>query len=222
MSEELESVLEAHALWMNGEGGARADMCYANLRRANLRDANLRDSDLGGADMRGAYLSGADLRDSDLRDANLRNADLRDADLRDADMRGADMRGAYMVGACLIGADMREANLRNANMCDADLNGAHLHFADLEGARLPDGWVWWQGGAEGPNRRMLRCFVRPDRPGYHLQAGCINLRADTVDEVVAAYEMALREDRADAWGSEAMIVSAVATAAFGLGQVAGR
>ena len=199
---DVQAMLEAHALWLNGEGGARADMCGANMCDADLHSANLRNADMCGAYMRGADLNGAYLRN--------------------ADMRGAYMRGANLVGACLIGADMREANLRNANMCDADLNGAHLHFADLEGALLPDGWVWWQGGAEGPDRRMLRCFVRPDAPGYHLQVGCVNLEADTVDEVVASYESFLREQRADVWGSEAMIVSAVATAAFGLGQVAGR
>ena len=194
---DVQAVLEAHALWVQGKGGARA-----NLRHANLRHANLSYADLSYAD-----LSHADLRDAYLRDAYLRNADLRDAYLRDA----------YLRDAYLGHADLRDAYLNGA-----DLNGADMSGSDLEGARLPDGWVWWQGGAEGPNRRMLRCFVCPDRPGYHLQAGCINLRADTVDEVVAAYEMRLREDRADAWGSEAMIVSAVATAAFGLGQVAGR
>ena len=38
----------------------------------------------------------------------------------------------------------------------ANLREANLRGADLEGATLPDGMVWWQGGAYGPRRRMIR------------------------------------------------------------------
>ena len=96
---DLKKILDEHLLWLNGEGGSRANLFGANLRGANLfganlRDANLRCADLRGADLRGADLRGADLRCANLRDANLRNADLRNADLRDADLCGADLRNA--------------------------------------------------------------------------------------------------------------------------------
>ena len=75
-SEKLKIILAQHVLWLNSNGGERAD-----LRRADLRGANLRGADLREADLRGADLRGADLRGADLRWANLRGADLRGADL---------------------------------------------------------------------------------------------------------------------------------------------
>jgi len=47
-SEELKKVLAAHAAWLRGEGGKRAD---------------LRGADLRGADLRGAVLRGAKIAD---------------------------------------------------------------------------------------------------------------------------------------------------------------
>ena len=77
--EDLNKILNEHKLWLNCNGGSRANLRDANLRGANLRDANLRDADLRDADLRGANLCRADLRGANLRDANLRDADLRDA-----------------------------------------------------------------------------------------------------------------------------------------------
>ena len=93
---DLKKILDEHLLWLNGEGGSRA-----NLFGANLRDANLRC---------------ADLRNANLRCADLRNADLRNADLCRADLRNAD----------LCNADLCDANLRNADLCDADLRCASM------------------------------------------------------------------------------------------------
>jgi len=78
---DLKKILDEHLLWLNGEGGSRADLCDADLRCANLFGANLRC---------------ANLCDVDLRRADLRNADLRDADLCRADLRNADLRCASM------------------------------------------------------------------------------------------------------------------------------
>ena len=72
---ELKAIIYKHAKWARGEdGGERADLCYANLRKANLCYA-----DLCGANLCGANLCGADLCDADLRGANLRGANLRGA-----------------------------------------------------------------------------------------------------------------------------------------------
>ena len=65
-----------HICWLNDEGGRRADLSEANLRRANLRRA-----DLSEANLRRANLSGADLRRADLRRADLSEADLSEANL---------------------------------------------------------------------------------------------------------------------------------------------
>lgn len=52
----INEILKNHRLWLNGQGGERAD-----LREADLRGACLFKADLFGADLRGADLRGADL-----------------------------------------------------------------------------------------------------------------------------------------------------------------
>ena len=98
---EPAEVIEAHRLWMAGEGGSRADLSGADLRYANLSGAflgyaNLRGAFLSGANLSYADLSGADLRYANLSGANLRYADLSGADLRYADLSGANLRGAFL------------------------------------------------------------------------------------------------------------------------------
>ena len=68
---DLKKILDEHLLWLNGEGGSRAD----------LRNADLSNADLFGANLRGANLRGADLFGANLRDANLSNANLREASI---------------------------------------------------------------------------------------------------------------------------------------------
>ena len=118
---DLKKILDEHLLWLNGEGGSRADLRNADLSNADLFGANLRGANLFGANLRGADLRGANLRDADLFGANLRNADLRGADLFGANLRDANLRGANLRGADLFGA-----NLRNADLCRADLCGASI------------------------------------------------------------------------------------------------
>nr|DAV50817.1 MAG TPA: pentapeptide repeat protein [Caudoviricetes sp.] len=118
---DLKKILDEHLLWLNGEGGSRADLSGANLSGADLSFANLR---------------GADLSFANLRDADLRDADLSFANLRDADLRGADLSCANLSNANLFGANLRGANLRGANLSDADLSGADLSGANLFGANL--------------------------------------------------------------------------------------
>ena len=103
---DLKKILDEHLLWLNGEGGSRANLFGANLFGANLRGANLfganlRDADLRNADLCCADLCCADLRNADLCRADLRNADLCDADLRDADLRDADLSNAKLSCASM-------------------------------------------------------------------------------------------------------------------------
>lgn len=91
---DLKKILDEHLLWLNGEGGSRANLCDADLSGANLRCADLRNADLRGANLRGADLRNANLRCADLRGADLRCADLRGANLRCANLRCADLCGA--------------------------------------------------------------------------------------------------------------------------------
>ena len=110
--ESIREILEKHSMWLKGkDGGVRADLRRANLRRADLCGADLRWADLCEAD-----LCGANLREADLCGANLRMADLCWADLRGADLRYTDLRRA----------DLRETNLFGTNLYGADLYGADL------------------------------------------------------------------------------------------------
>ena len=84
------------------------------------------------------------------------------------------------------------ANLRYADLRSADLIYADLRSANLESARLPDGVRWWQGGAYGPRRRMLRVWrINSD---IYAQAGCIH---GSPDQVLAAIQY-----RRDDWAGE--------------------
>ena len=78
---DLKKILDEHLLWLNGEGGSRANLSNADLFGANLRGANLSN----------ANLRNANLRDADLRGANLSNANLRNANLSNANLSGASM-----------------------------------------------------------------------------------------------------------------------------------
>ena len=113
---DLKKILDEHLLWLNGEGGSRAD----------LRDADLRDADLSGAD-----LSFANLRGADLSGANLRGADLSGADLSFADLSGADLSGADLSFADLSGANLSNANLSCASM-DQMIWDIHTVFYPLQ------------------------------------------------------------------------------------------
>ena len=123
---DLKKILDEHLLWLNGEGGSRADLCDADLRCANLFGANLRCANLCDVDLRRADLRNADLRDADLCRADLRNADLCDVDLRRADLRNADLRDAD-----LCRADLRNADLRCASM-DQMIWNIHTAFYPLQ------------------------------------------------------------------------------------------
>ena len=128
---DLKKILDEHLLWLNGEGGSRADLRGANLFGANLSDADLRGADLSCANLSGANLFGA----------NLSDADLPGADLSCANLRGANLFGANLSDADLPGADLSCANLRGADLSCANLRGADLSNANLSGASM-DQMIW--------------------------------------------------------------------------------
>ena len=119
---DLKKILDEHLLWLNGEGGSRADLRNADLSNANLFGANLRDANLFGANLRDADLRNADLSNANLSNANLFGANLRGANLSNANLFGANLRGANLRGANLFGANLRDANLSNANLREASID----------------------------------------------------------------------------------------------------
>jgi uncharacterized protein YjbI with pentapeptide repeats len=117
----MKAVLDAHATWLNGEGGMQAKLSGANLMCINLVRANLQEANLKYANLAGAKLEGARLVRTNLEGANLVRAN----------MEGANLEGANLKGANLMGANLLDANLEGAY-----LDGANLVHAQLErGAR---------------------------------------------------------------------------------------
>ena len=53
---DLKKILDEHLLWLNGEGGSRADLRNADLSNADLFGANLRDANLSNANLREASI----------------------------------------------------------------------------------------------------------------------------------------------------------------------
>lgn len=135
-SEELNEMLENHELWLNREGGERADLSYTDLTYdeficANLKRINLQYADLSYADLRRADLSYANLKSADLKGANLKESNLSNANLTYADLSDANLRYASLVNANLTNADSNNAKLNHANLKHAILRGANLRGADL-------------------------------------------------------------------------------------------
>jgi hypothetical protein len=100
-ADQLKQILDDHKLWLQKNGGSRADLWRADLSRADLSGADLSGANLSGANLSDAYLSGADLS-------------------------GANLSGANLSGANLSGANLSGANLWRANLSDAYLSGANL------------------------------------------------------------------------------------------------
>ena len=103
---QIDKTLKDHSLWLQGKGGARADLQGADLQEADLQEANLQGANLHEVNLRWADLHGANLQGSNLHGANLHGADLQEADLQEADLRGANLRWADLHGANLRGADL--------------------------------------------------------------------------------------------------------------------
>ena len=173
-ADELQKILEDHALWLEGKGGAQADLSgadlsRASLSRASLSRASLSEASLDGADLRYASLEGADLEGADLRWAILSGADLNCADLNKANLnfanlRMADLRRADLIGANLEMADLRRADLRWANLRNANLLGALLNSHTVGDGQI----VTWTS-------TYWATSTRDERGVRWLQYGCVAL-----------------------------------------------
>lgn len=151
LTDSERAILAAHAAWLAGRGGARADLRAANLRAAYLRAADLRDANLRDADLRAANLGAADLRD-----ANLGAADLRYANLRDADLRAADLPSPQMILAAQWG-QLSDGLTRDLMRYDAESHpdGRRAFAAWAAGGPCPYADCRWQRAALFQERRDL-------------------------------------------------------------------
>ncbi len=112
----LDSVIQSHKLWNEGEGGERADLSGANLCGANLSSANLRSANLSSANLCGANLCGTNLSSAYLRGADLRGADISGTCLIDGGQRSDGYRfvGHVVEGALMIHAGCRYLQISEA------------------------------------------------------------------------------------------------------------
>ena len=132
---EIREMLEQHRLWLNNNGGKRADLRGVDLQGIDLRRANLRGANLYGAQLGNACLSFADLSYANLRNADLHNASLFDSNLRDAELHSTDLSCADFSLANLNCTNLSYANLYGADLSDANLSGANLNGAILDNVK---------------------------------------------------------------------------------------
>jgi hypothetical protein len=141
--EELNLVLAKHKLWLNREGGERADLRGAGLSMADLSKADLRMAELSGAILSLTNLYGVDFRGIDLSGSNLSGADLRNANLTGADLLGADL---FLAVIC-----------RTKGLCTAGPLGSRGDQLVMH--RQPDGTLLFWAGCFSGTEDELRARV---------------------------------------------------------------
>ena len=114
--QELDSIFEQHKLWLENQGGERAQLCNADLshrvlQNIDLRCANLIRTNFSGSDLSGSNMSEADITYADFSHANLNNTIFRDADLRNTKMSYTQMLNVDLYRADLFRTDFSHANL---------------------------------------------------------------------------------------------------------------
>lgn len=120
----LRSKLNAHEVWVQGDGGDKA-----TFQRVDLSDVFIPHHTLDRIEITASLLRRVNLFRSSLKGANLSYVDLTGATLERADLTGANLEHS-----CLSRAHLQYANLAGANLASADLSHADLRYADLTGA----------------------------------------------------------------------------------------
>jgi uncharacterized protein YjbI with pentapeptide repeats len=140
----LADILDAHALFAGGRGGARAKLVSCDLSGTDLVNRNLSDAKLSGSTLYGASLRFANLERADLYCADLRNIDARYANFAHADMRGVAMNGSNFAHAKLDHVDFRPGRMARAGLWgieeiidrNGSASGVDFSFCSLRGATL--------------------------------------------------------------------------------------
>jgi hypothetical protein len=128
---ELDTIIAAHKLWLEGVGGKRA-----NLQHADLANLNMTRVDLSRANMDWAHMSGADMSWVNLSGAALFEADFSCTAISRANLYAADLINANLSDAFVVGANCAEANMQSVNFVGADLWGVNFFNANLNNTCL--------------------------------------------------------------------------------------
>ncbi|MEK9671215.1 MAG: pentapeptide repeat-containing protein [Rhodospirillaceae bacterium] len=115
MQQEVDAVLEKHALFAIGRtGGERATLSMYDLSYLDLKGRNVTRIESAGTLFCYRNLPGAIFHGTTFHNTILENADLSGADLRDADLSGASLVDADLTGADLCGAILSKIDKRGA------------------------------------------------------------------------------------------------------------
>ena len=123
--DELGKILADHKLYLDGNGGKRANLSGSDLRGSNLSDSNLRGSDLSGSNLSGINLSHSNLSDSDLSGSDLSGSDLSHSNLRHSNLRHSNLSGSNMSYS-----DLRSSNLRGTGLLIVTTSYAAICYPD--------------------------------------------------------------------------------------------
>ena len=129
---ELNLILENHKLWLNDDGG----------ERANLRGSDLSGSDLSGSDLSGSDLSGSNLSYSDLSGSDLRGSDLSGSNLSYSDLRGSDLRGSDLSNIRIESVIGNRSEIKSLQ-----IDTYHISYTDKVmqiGCEIRDIKDWWE------------------------------------------------------------------------------
>lgn len=135
--EDLEAVLEAHAIWTLGKpGGCRADLSYADLS-----DLDLRDVQLGGAVLTGANFARTDMRGANISEAKANGAVFDHADttkmfaartdFSDASFVDTKMDRMYLKGAVLDEAIFKDVSMTSCDLREVKADAAIFERVDM-------------------------------------------------------------------------------------------
>lgn len=138
--EQIQEILDKHKMWLDEEGGEKADLYNTTLKGANLKGVNLAGANLDYVDLRGADLEGADLEGASIKAAYLDYANLVGSDISYVAMNGTSLNNVNLKGANITAADLRHADLSNANLENTSLtrvNTENLRGCAVYSVQMP-------------------------------------------------------------------------------------
>lgn len=135
--DSLEKVLNKHYKWTRGkDGGERADLEDARLRRISLSYANLSFANLKRVDLEGSFIEHGNLEHIKLNEANLKDTSLCNTDLSYAEIKNSDLTNTNLPYTNLRGVSLKNSNLENAKLDYVNLTNADLRNVNLKNASL--------------------------------------------------------------------------------------
>lgn len=182
----------AHQKWIRRHPGgrcldlSRAQLTGGTIRNLNLRGAIFRFATFTDVTIIDTLFDNADLGYTSFNGVKLQQVSGHDANMADTIFRSCRFTDARFVRSNFFGAAFRETTIDDpyftaCNFTFTDLTGVTFtgdisdpfNAANLDSTYLPDGWLWWQGGASGPKRRMMRVWRFGHDAPILAHQGCI-------------------------------------------------